>query len=116
MLDLDFVRGQFPALATDWTLFDNAGGSVPLGRVCDRVQDYMRTCMVQLGASYGVSAEATNRVAQGHRAAEELFGSGEGDVVVGSSSTVLTKLAAAALRPLWNVSKWIAFGKAYWAK
>ncbi|MFN3242229.1 MAG: aminotransferase class V-fold PLP-dependent enzyme [Planctomycetota bacterium] len=102
MLDLDFVRGQFPALATDWTLFDNAGGSVPLGRVCDRVQDYMRTCMVQLGASYGVSAEATRRVGLGHRAAEELFGSGEGDVVVGSSSTLLTRIAAAALRPLWN--------------
>ena len=30
MLDLDFVRAQFPALETDWTLFDNAGGSVPL--------------------------------------------------------------------------------------
>ncbi|MCK5944158.1 MAG: aminotransferase class V-fold PLP-dependent enzyme, partial [Planctomycetes bacterium] len=102
MLDLDFVRAQFPALDTDWTLFDNAGGSVPLGRVCDRVQDYMRSCMVQLGASYGVSAEATRRVELGHRAAEQLFGSGEGDVVIGSSSTMLTRIAAAALRPLWN--------------
>ena len=71
MLDLDFVRAQFPALETDWTLFDNAGGSVPLGRVCDLVQDYMRTCMVQLGASYGLSDEASRRVAAGSRAAGE---------------------------------------------
>ena len=62
MLDLDFVRAQFPGLQTDWTLFDNAGGSVPLGRVIDRVQDYMRTCMVQLGATYGLSVEAKKRV------------------------------------------------------
>ena len=102
MLDLDFVRAQFPALETDWTLFDNAGGSVPLGRVCDLVQDYMRTCMVQLGASYGLSEEASRRVAAGNRAAEELFGSGEGDVVVGGSSSALARIAAAALRPLWS--------------
>lgn len=102
MLDLDYVRAQFPALETDWTLFDNAGGSVPLGRVCDAVQDYMRSCMVQLGASYGISAEATRRVAAGHRAAEALFGSGEGDVVLGGSSTLLSRIAAAALRPLWS--------------
>ena len=102
MLDLDFVRAQFPGLQTECTLFDNAGGSVPLGRVIDRVQDYMRSCMVQLGASYSLSVEATKRVDLGHRAAEQLLGSGEGDVVVGSSSTVLTRLAAAALRPMWQ--------------
>lgn len=102
MLDLTYVRAQFPGLQTDWTLFDNAGGSVPLGRVIDRVQDYMRHCMVQLGASYDLSVEATRRVAAGHRAAEQLFGAQEGDVVIGSSSTVLTRLAATALRAMWQ--------------
>jgi len=102
MLDLEFVRAQFPGLQTDWTLFDNAGGSVPLGRVIDRVQDYMRTCMVQLGASYALSVEAGNRVAAGREAAEQLFGAGRGEVVIGSSSTVLTRMAAFALRPLWQ--------------
>lgn len=102
MLDLEYVRAQFPGLQTDWTLFDNAGGSVPLARVIDRVQDYMQNCMVQLGASYALSQEATKRVAAGHRAAEQLFGADRDDVVIGSSSTVLTRLAAAALRPLWQ--------------
>lgn len=102
MLDLDFVRARFPALQTEWTLFDNAGGSVPLGSVIERVQDYMRSCMVQLGASYALSLEATARVAAGHRAAERLLGAREGEVVIGSSSTVLAKLIAMALRPLWQ--------------
>ena len=102
MLNLDYVRTQFPGLQTDWTLFDNAGGSVPLGRVIDRVQDYMRNCMVQLGASYELSVEATRRVEKGHRAVEQLFGAQKGDVVIGSSTTVLTRLAASALRPMWQ--------------
>lgn len=102
MLDLDFVRAQFPALQSEWALFDNAGGSVPLARVIDRVQDYMRTCMVQLGASYGLSTEAAKRVEQGRRAIEKLLGSGKDDVVIGPSSTGLTRLAAAALRPMWQ--------------
>ena len=102
MLDTDFVRAQFPGLHTEWTLFDNAGGSVPLGRVIDRVHDYMRSCMVQLGASYGLSVEATQRVAAGHRAAEQLFAAGDGEVVIASSSTVATRLVASALRPMWQ--------------
>jgi len=104
MLDLDFVRGRFPALGNnpDWALFDNAGGSVPLGAVVDRAADYMRSCMVQLGASYALSEEASRRVDAGHRAAERLFGAAEGDVVVGPSTTMLTRIAAAALRPLWQ--------------
>ncbi|QDU65134.1 cysteine desulfurase-like protein [Engelhardtia mirabilis] len=102
MLDLEFVRPRFPALTTDWALLDNAGGSVPLGAVADAVGDYMRRCMVQVGASYDLSREAAQRVAAGHRAAEELLGANEGEVVLGPSSTALAKLIARALRPLWK--------------
>lgn len=102
MLDLEFVRARFPALRTEWALFDNAGGSVPLGGVIDRVRDYMSSCMVQVGASYDLSAAAGARVEAGHRAAEALFGAQSGEVALGSSATVLVRLAAAALRPLWR--------------
>ena len=40
-LDLAFVRAQFPALAGDWVFIDNAGGSQILGRVVDRIADYL---------------------------------------------------------------------------
>lgn len=105
MLDLEFVRRRFPTLAgagAEWALFDNAGGSVPLGAVVDRVQQHMLSHMVQLGASYELSQRATAAVQHGHRAAEELFGAGTGQVVVGTSSTMLGRLCAAALRPLWQ--------------
>ena len=78
---------------------DNAGGSVPAEGVVRRVADYMRTCMVQVGASYPLSEEATRRVAEGHRAAELLVGADVDEVVLGHSTTVNAKMLAAALRP-----------------
>ena len=102
MLDLEFVRPRFPALSEDWALFDNAGGSVPLGSVVDAVADHMRRLGVQLGASYALSAEAEGRVADGHRAMETYVGAQPGEVVLGPSSTVLLNRLSRALRPLWR--------------
>ena len=48
--DVDFARQHFPALSDDWALFDNAGGSVPLRGVIERVTEYMSRWQVQLGA------------------------------------------------------------------
>ena len=62
MLDLDFARHNFPALATDWVLMDNAGGSVPLRGVIDGVSDYMARTMVQHGATYELSVAAVDAV------------------------------------------------------
>ena len=58
MLDLDFVRAQFPALDTPWTLMDNAGGTAPCRQVIDRVRAHMERLPFQLGASYALSVEA----------------------------------------------------------
>ncbi len=65
---LSQARSRFPALATPWALFDNAGGSVPLGGVIDRVTGYMRRYGVQLGASYELSQQAGALVARVHAA------------------------------------------------
>ena len=102
MLDLSHVRSCFPALSDEWALFDNAGGTVPLGTVVDRVSTYMRECMVQVGASYAQSARAQAAVQAGHRAAEELMNADEGEVVLGPSSTVLAGLIANGLRATWE--------------
>ena len=96
------LRARFPALATPWALFDNAGGSVPLGGVIDRVADYMRRYGVQLGASYELSQQAGALVAAGHLAAETLMGAQPGEVFLGASTTANLRLLARALRPLWN--------------
>lgn len=96
------LRGRFPALATPWALFDNAGGSVPLAGVIERVSAYMSGHAVQLGAGYELSVRASSEVAAGHRAAELLLGAEPGEVVLGSSTTVNLRTLARALRPLFE--------------
>lgn len=94
-----WLRSRFPALATEWALFDNAGGSVPVAGVVSRVSDHMARLGVQLGASYPMSVEATERVASGHRAAEKLLNAPEGTVVLGPSTTANLRMLAHALAP-----------------
>lgn len=101
---LKHVRSRFPALASPWALFDNAGGSVPLAGVIERASAYMRGHAVQLGASYELSARATAEVEAGHRAAERLVNAEPGEVVLGASTTANLRLLARALRPGWGAA------------
>ena len=102
MFDVEYARGRFPALSADWALFDNAGGSVPLAGVIERVRDYMSRWQVQLGATYRHSATAAALVAEGQRAAARLVNAGSDEVVLGPSSTMNVRVLARALRPLFS--------------
>ncbi len=99
-LDLDFVRAQFPALSsTDWVYMDNAGGSLTLKRVADRVSDYLLTTSVQHGASYEISARAKERLEEARGSVAKLFQARESrEIVFGPSSTVLLKFLALAMK------------------
>ncbi|MCC6559227.1 MAG: cysteine desulfurase-like protein [Polyangiaceae bacterium] len=98
MIDLAFVRAQFPALSGDWVYLDNAGGSQTLRRVVDRVSDYLIHTNVQLGASYGVSQEAGARVNQAAaRIAELVHARRPEEVVLGPSTTALVRGLAEAV-------------------
>ncbi len=101
-LDLDFVRSQFPALETPWVLMDNAGGSAPAVQVVRRMQEHMTSCPVQLGASYELSQKAAEAVQRGRAWAGELVGAPPEEIVLGPSSTLLVRLLAQGLRPLWR--------------
>jgi cysteine desulfurase family protein (TIGR01976 family) len=96
-LDLAYVRAHFPALSDEWALLDNAGGSVPLRGVIDRVRDYMTHWQVNLGASYAQSVHASTLVAAGVRAMATLVNAPEDEIVLGGSSTLLLRLLAGAL-------------------
>lgn len=97
-LDLDFVRRQFPALAGEWTFFDNAGGSQILGAVAGRMHDYLLHSNVQLGASYGVSQQAGERVTGATAAmAAYVNAAHASEVILGASSTLLTRIMALCL-------------------
>ncbi len=102
MFDVTFARSQFPALTDDWALFDNAGGSVPLTGVIERVHSYMSRWQVQLGATYRHSATATALVAEGRRAMARLVNATPEEIVLGPSSTMNVRTLSRALLPLFS--------------
>lgn len=88
---------------------DNAGGTVPLGTAANAVSEYLERWPVQLGASYGPSAEAGERLDEARAMLASLFGSGggglprPGQVAIGASTTSLlsrlSRAIAGHLRP-----------------
>ncbi len=99
LLDLDFARAQFPALAAGWAFLDNAGGSQVLASVADRVREYLLTTSVQVGASYEPSRLAAERIAAAARACALLVNAADpSEVVLGPSSTQLLQNLARAFR------------------
>ena len=102
MLDIEFARAAFPALDSPWALFDNAGGSVPARHVIERVTNYMSRHAVQLGASYGLSVDASAAVHSGRETGARLFNADIDEIVVGPSTTALMGRLAVALGPIWR--------------
>lgn len=104
-LDLDWVRSRFPALQGGWVLMDNAGGAATLDSVAGRVAEYLRRWPVQLGASYGLSAEADRLQHEARLALAGMFSRGDdaaphpGRVAIGASTTSLLSRLARALAP-----------------
>ncbi|QTN23289.1 cysteine desulfurase-like protein [Rhizobacter sp. AJA081-3] len=99
-LNLERIRAEFPALASDTVFLDNAGGSQVLKRVADRVRDYLLTSSVQLGASYAASQRAGEKVLAARRAVAELINAPHDDeVVMGGATTALMFILTQALLP-----------------
>ncbi len=91
-LNVDFVRKQFPALKGEWTYFDNAGGSQTVQTVIDRINEYLVTSDVQLGASYEPSQIAGSRVQKGFQFVANLINARDvSEVIFGSSTTMLLR-------------------------
>ena len=64
-LNVAAVRAQFPALAQKQVFMDNAGGAQVLKTVIDAISSYLSSTNVQLGASYPISQESTNKFNEG---------------------------------------------------
>ncbi len=95
MLDLNYIRNQFPGLDTDWILMDNAGGSQIAQPVLDRINDYLKHSNAQLGASYYTSDLATSRVKEAHSIlAGHINAANQGEIVLGSSTSQLIRTLA----------------------
>ena len=103
MIDIDFIREQFPALERDFIFMDNAGGSQVLEKVAERISGYLLHHNVQLGASYQVSQEAGSKLKYAtSRIAELLNASRDEEVVVGSSTTMLLRILSLSISKQWK--------------
>jgi len=126
-LNIDKVRSYFPALAGNWTFFDNAGGSQTLKTVVDRISEFLLTTNVQLGASYEVSQLAGERVALANKGMATLINAkSPHEVVMGSSTTMMLKILSLCLSQTFtpgdevivtncdhesNIGAWVALEK-----
>ncbi len=99
-LDIAYVRKQFPGLAADYVFMDNAGGSLVLQGVAERVADYLLNSSVQLGASYPPSVAAGERVMQARRSVMQLINAAHPEeVIMGGSTTHLLQILCRAIAP-----------------
>jgi cysteine desulfurase family protein (TIGR01976 family) len=100
---MSYVRSQFPMLGDGYAYLDNAGGSAVLGRVADRVRDYLLNSSVQLGASYGGSAAAGARVMEARESVAQLINAYHPEeCVMGGSTTHLLQILCRAIAPSIN--------------
>lgn len=82
---------------------DNAGGSQIARQAITGVQEFMTGCNVQLGADYSTSQEAARRVAQAQSAITTWLNARRPEeVIVGPSSTWLTRLLSLQLMQTWQ--------------
>ncbi len=98
MPTIETVRSEFPALAGETVLLENAGGSqVPIG-VVDAIRNHLLRDYCQLGAGYPASDRATETVDRAHRFMNRFAGGdGIGRTILGSSSTSLMHMLAHAM-------------------
>jgi cysteine desulfurase family protein (TIGR01976 family) len=92
------IRDRFPALAGDAVFLENAGGSQVPAVVADAIRDYMLSSYVQLGAGYPLSQRSTAVVDEAHEFVRLLMHGGDGEVILGPSTSALLRMLANCYR------------------
>jgi len=101
-LDMDFVRGQFPAFAEPslqgQAFFENAGGSYTCAPVIARLERYYRQRKVQPYAPYAASQLAGAEMDEARARLAELMGVATDELSFGPSTSANTYVLAQAFR------------------
>lgn len=99
MISKTQIREQFPALASGFVFFENAGGSQLPKQVIDQMQAFMVDGFVQIGAGYPASDIATQTTQDAVQYANVMMnGEGIGQTLLGPSTTDLMYRIANAYR------------------
>lgn len=106
MLDVDFIRSQFPAFAEPsldgWAFFENAGGSYTCQQVVRRLMDFYTKTKVQPYYGYPASQAAGAAMDESYVRMAEYLNVGEDEVHLGPSTSQNTYVLAQALRGMWQ--------------
>ena len=101
-LDIEFVRGQFPAFAEaslkGQAFFENAGGSYTCAPVIDRLTRYYRARKVQPYSAYDASRIAGEEMDEARGRLAAMLGVETDEVSFGPSTTQNTYVLAQAFR------------------
>ena len=101
LLDLEAIRGQFPALASQAAYFDGPGGSQVPRRVADAMSGYLLGSNSNLGGAFRTSRESDEVMERGRAAAAEFAGAEPEGIAFGANMTTLNfQLAHAVARTL----------------
>ena len=104
MLDIEFVRQQFPAFsepgASRWVHFENAGGSYVPRQVIDKLTHLFRAAKVQPYGPWGPSIEAGEAMDRSRDLFAAMLNADPDEIHFGPSTTQNTYVLAQALRPL----------------
>lgn len=102
MMDIDFVRAQFPAFAEPGlggqAFFENAGGSYPCKQVVDRLCEFYRKTKVQPYHHFPASLEAGEAMDASYGALATYLGVTDEEIFIGPSTSQNTYVLANALR------------------
>ncbi len=102
MLDIDFVRAQFPAFEQEnlrgWGFFENAGGSYACKQVIDRLGRYYRETKLQPYAPFPASKRAGDEMDSARSRLAALLNVETGELSFGPSTSQNTYVLANAFR------------------
>jgi cysteine desulfurase family protein (TIGR01976 family) len=95
MLDNEWVRKQFPALAFQVNgrpavYFDGPGGTQVPKQVMDAMRDYLTSSNANTHGAFATSRRSDEVIAQAHAALADLLGCDAAEVVFGPNMTTLT--------------------------
>ena len=97
-LTIDQIRAQFPGLAQNQMLFDNAAGSQVVASCIESIRYYMSDKNVQLGFDYPLSKEATSRFGSAFEATARYMNASTEEIVFGYSTAQIVRAVSIALK------------------
>ena len=103
-LDIDYVRGQFPAfkdpLSSKWSFFENAGGSYVPSDVIERLNHFMTSTKVQPYAEFDTSAIAGDNMDKATNYFAEMINAENDEIIIGGSTTMNMYVLSNAMKSL----------------